>query len=406
MATKYVTLNITDDGQTKSLDWLSISGDILPDDYVIFRLETTDNYIGLGSVTISGFPSHIFTNTTSFTLAPDATYTKRVRPTGTWPASGSFVAAKFGFPGASLNYTVKDPVDTVPDPFNLGPSELFADINTGYRPKRIRVSGITAPTLATVSGVGASMLINNSPTAHTSVYVSDKDYVQVVLVSAPTYSTTRTTTLNIGGVTGTYSAKTYAGPSAGVKIPWPHGTSNYTLSQIANFFVGNLTGYDRLSQFVRGGSAVPNIPENVAISNGVNLRMSQFANCYHSLAIIKPPIPQYAYLDTMSGAKSQYFQWIFGGTTPPDPRVGYGDISRSLQYRHVLSNVVGSPVLASQALPGTWHAGNYFFNITASAPAASESTHSGTITTYIRHVGAPTIVLTMSVNFAIEFFGP
>lgn len=100
--------------------------------------------------------------------------------------------------------------DTTPDSFDFHP--LFnLDPDTVVISNSIVVKGLTAP--APISIMGGSYSVNGGGFTATSGTVGNGDEVRVRLTSSPSYSTTTSATLTIGGVSDTFSATTSSGTS-------------------------------------------------------------------------------------------------------------------------------------------------------------------------------------------------
>ena len=97
--------------------------------------------------------------------------------------------------------------DTIPDPFTFADRTNVA-LNTEYKSNAITVSGIDAA--SPISITGGTYSINGAAYTSASGTVSLGNTVKVRKVSAGTYSTTKSATLTIGGVSDTFSVTTMA----------------------------------------------------------------------------------------------------------------------------------------------------------------------------------------------------
>ena len=103
--------------------------------------------------------------------------------------------------------TMADPVDTTPDPFTFTDRTDVA-LSTEYKSNAITVSGIN--TASPISVTGGTYSINGGTYTSASGSASLGNTVKVRKVSAATYSTTKSATLTIGGVSDTFSVTTMA----------------------------------------------------------------------------------------------------------------------------------------------------------------------------------------------------
>ena len=114
------------------------------------------------------------------------------------------LALIYSFLGANVLFA-----DTTPDAFTFTDRTNVA-INTEFKSNAITVSGIDAP--ANISVTGGTYSINGAAYTSASSTVTVGNTVKVRKVSASTYSTTKSATLTIGGVSDTFSVTTMATP--------------------------------------------------------------------------------------------------------------------------------------------------------------------------------------------------
>lgn len=107
--------------------------------------------------------------------------------------------------------------DTTPDAFNLGGPVTEAELSTSVFSDTITVSGINASTPISISGTGSpTYSINGGGFTSASGTVLNGNTVQVRVTSSASNSASVTATLNIGGVTDTFTATTLASGGGGV----------------------------------------------------------------------------------------------------------------------------------------------------------------------------------------------
>lgn len=104
-------------------------------------------------------------------------------------------------------------LDTQPDPFTFTPV-LSASLNTTYESNTITVSGLNATAPVTIDTTGLTGAVgyskNGGPYTTALGTAGNGDTFKVRLTTNNTPDITKTTTLNIGGVTGVFSVKTTA----------------------------------------------------------------------------------------------------------------------------------------------------------------------------------------------------
>lgn len=153
-------------------------------------------------------PPTIFTNSNSFMLmAPGESHTRTIATTatGTYPFTNTMPS--FGFGGLSI--TISQATDDTPNQFTLN-NQNNVNPSTTVTSNTITVSGINVPITASVSGSSATFRVNNGSYTTANKTVNNGDTINVRMVSAATFSTARSTTLNLNGVTDTWTVTTRA----------------------------------------------------------------------------------------------------------------------------------------------------------------------------------------------------
>ncbi len=111
----------------------------------------------------------------------------------------------------SVTTTAGSPTqDTIPDQFTFT-DQTNVELNTSVTSNTINVSGINAA--APVSIIGGTYSINGGSYKNGSGSVNNGNTVTVKLTSSGNYSTKTDATLNIGGISDTFSVTTKASPS-------------------------------------------------------------------------------------------------------------------------------------------------------------------------------------------------
>ena len=123
--------------------------------------------------------------------------------------------------------TMANPVDTTPDAFHFTDRTDVA-LNTEYKSNAITVAGINAA--APISITGGTYAINGGTYTSASGTVSLGNTIKVRKVSSSSYSTTKSATLTIGGVSDTFSVTTLSDPSLNLKVFVTSATGTGNLS--------------------------------------------------------------------------------------------------------------------------------------------------------------------------------
>lgn len=145
----------------------------------------------------------------------------------------------------------RDGADSTPDAFDLGGPVENVGTSTDVFSNIITVSGITAPASISVSGTGSpAYRIGEGTYTSSSGTVANGNTVQLRVTSAGTTNTSVTGTLNIGGVTDSFTVTTLQGGGGNTTIP--SGTSDYGVE------VYGASGVKLLSPETRLGNAVGN----------------------------------------------------------------------------------------------------------------------------------------------------
>jgi hypothetical protein len=175
--------------------------------------------------------------------------------------------------------------DTTPNAFDLGGPVSDAELSTLTFSSTITVSGINAATPISISGSGSPVYsVNGGSFTATSGTVLNGNEVQVRVTSSASNNTSVTATLNIGGVTDTFTVTTIASGGGGVtpgsntyglEVAGPSGAIIFS----PNFKVCNLAV---LTAFSISGGGVADFPcDSAQFANKVAIIVdtgSRFAN--------------------------------------------------------------------------------------------------------------------------------
>jgi hypothetical protein len=167
------------------------------------------------------------------------------------------------------NWTVTTAgIDTTPNAFTFT-DETGQALNALNTSNIITISGINAPTSVTVTGTGSPQISINGGAWATSGTITNGQTLQVRLTTANAFTTTRSATVNVGGVTDVWSVTTRAAANCTNKtISWSNcdaasgsmtHTQSKTITNTTARYVGtrNITCTDGvISQ--SGGSCAQN----------------------------------------------------------------------------------------------------------------------------------------------------
>lgn len=119
------------------------------------------------------------------------------------------------------NWTVTTAgIDTTPNAFSFT-DETNQALNTLNTSNIITISGINAPTSVTVSGTGSPQISINGGAWATSGTITNGQTLQVRLTTANAFTTARSATVNVGGVTDVWSVTTRAAANcSNTTISW------------------------------------------------------------------------------------------------------------------------------------------------------------------------------------------
>jgi hypothetical protein len=100
--------------------------------------------------------------------------------------------------------------DATPNAFDFTPNVTNAALSTLTTATAVTISGINTPTPVSVTGTGAQITINGGAWV-TSGNITNGQTLAVRLTSSASFSTAITATVNVGGVTDTWSVATVGG---------------------------------------------------------------------------------------------------------------------------------------------------------------------------------------------------
>ncbi len=296
-------------------------------------------------------------------------------------------------------------VDTTPDPFDLGPDATNVTRGSTQLSDVITVTGIGAPATITITGTGASYAVNGGAWTTAAGSVTQGDRVQVRIIAAPTFSTTRTATLTIGGVTDTWSVTTTA-DATGPIIAFPKSSPPVSLyADVRAFFGPAQQGLPappqaRLTDYLRGGAYVPDITANSSVPIAPPIHLTELLGTAVALGFADGLSGQGGSVPNTVGA-TVTLVWKQGVDFALLP-----GLAEQVEYRWTLTTTDSSPRLSLSSSPtGTWSRTQYFFNLTGQLAqplsAGEVASTSGSLKVDVRSIHDTAQVISSTANWAI-----
>lgn len=193
--------------------------------------------------------------------------------------------------------------DTTPDPFSFV-DKTNVGRSTIHFSNYITVTGIDAPASISISGGGGQYQVNDGPWTSASGTVNQNDVVRLKMTAASTFSTTVSTTLTIGGVSDTWSITTKADSTA----PLIYLPSTPPLSlggDVQRLFGPYKTPWSdppaNLTDYVRGGTYVPDISANDAVPIAAPINLSDLLGAAIEFKWLVEPSSKHGSLTTVVG---------------------------------------------------------------------------------------------------------
>lgn len=249
----------------------------------------------------------------------------------------------------TVTFNFESGTDTTPDAFNLGSNIQNADLNTEFPLSVVTVEGISSTATITASVTNAIFSVNDSSgstasSANKTVSINDKIYTFVT--SSTSYSTAKTVTLSMGGVSDSLTITTKEAPpdpQDGTLIPLGISSGALDLETLRDFFGNPTLAVDTISMsdLYKGGDLVPNITQNSLVPTSGVISLSNFYDVYTSL-FIEDELGYYSELAGSSTSGTAVLLIDLNATSGGDAGIGYGALRRSsgLQYRFIVNSSI------------------------------------------------------------------
>lgn len=374
-------------------------------DTVTFKWESA---VGGGSPSQLNFGNlDIFTDSSFGTLYSAGTsFTRTVRSGGSMPEAGS---PRVSTNGSGFHYwyvSRVSAVDTLPDSFSLGPNVVNANPSQTYYTSQFTVTGINTSVLVTATNGGLVSKNNGNYAASQTVVAGDK--VRISLGSLPSYSASKTSFVSVGSGSSSFSITNMASPGSGQIIPLGITSGQINLSQIGDLFGRPLYSVDtKLSDYRKAPTLtrVPDIVQNSSVPTGFPIKLTNFYGSATSFYISTYPSNKVINYDTTSAGGNFNHRWTVG----TDWFLGYHpDIMNVAEFMYTFTQAgtYTDARLTSAISPAVWSNINRTVQVEVTVPKYVERGYRGVVTVYARHPKAPTKVVSASMSYWFEFYGP
>lgn len=301
-----------------------------------------------------------------------------------------------GAPSKTFYFTVISGSDTTPDPLDSFPSMGSQERSKLVTSNSITITGITDPTPISVSN-GAQYQINHTGSWLTSGTVNDLDDVQLRMTTSSSWGTGKSTTLNVGGVTGNWVTTTKNDPNNGKLIPSIALASlPFSFTDIKDFFGGTNT----FSDYYRTDGIVPDLTINNGIPTSGAMSMSDFVGANTVLEWTQSASNSLSTGNIDSGSKTLTAFW----QKDADFIVGYGNLGLTAELKFSVTAEQGSTPTLSSASGSPSQFSNSNDWVRLQLTRSSVGYHTGYITITARHPDYPQHELTDTVGYIMEFF--
>lgn len=376
---------------------------LAPNDTVVFTNQYSSN------ATVSGQGTLRF-NTNNLLVPANGSGTLTVKSTatsGTNDASIFLAGDTFAF-----YFEVVSNVDLTPDSYDMGQPATSVEPSIVYSFAPFIVRGISEA--VSIGSTNCQFQKNGAGSWFTSSSVAPNDSVQVRATAPSSFNTILNMSMNIGGVTDSNTLRTKNNPADGTRLYFPKTTRPVSLKDVTQHFAAPITApqTDRvMSNFRKGGPHVPNIPENLAVTDtnqNNDLTLGQFLTGTATLFTFDVyPQNKFISIGTRTGTRTLGLNW----SSNIDWELGYSPLTEyNVEYRYVHTpevNLFGETVTFSSSGPstGSYSSLNTTVSIAASAPPDKFRYFSGKITMYMRSLINPNLILTEEFQYALQFEG-
>lgn len=361
---------------------------------------------GGGNITASGFATNRFTSASNLVLAEGATGTRVVKSSPTL-GTVNITLSESGSSNGTIFLRI-DGDDPTPDAFSLGPNKVANPSQVTYF-NSVTVTGIDVPITASAANGQVALQSGTSAqrTFGSSKTVTNNDVVLTRATAPSGFGQNKTVTLSVGSVSDAAVLSTPADPASGTQINLGISSGTISLDNMLDLFMGqsqSFWGYTRpsdMASLYKGGSYVPNISANSAIPTSGVIAFSNFYNSATSFFITSLPPNKSVFRDTNANQLTGQLYWELG----VDWDIGFGVGQRyNTEVYYAVTQSVGS-VSVNGGSSG-YSINNKSISLTKTVNANTESFNAGIITIYYRSLVNTNVTGTITMNYAINFFGP
>ena len=397
------TVSATYESEDKSVSVSPSSLDFLnPGDTVTFT--------GTSSGTWSGFDSAMWTSTSSAT----GTVVKTVKSM----SSGYDVsdAVTFTYIGTGSMTCRARAYDKTPDSFTL--SNLTNQDPKALITRTFTISGINDDITVYVSLSSSSLKFklssssvakskyNDFVTGDTSVSASNGATITLVMEMPYDYSKSVTVYIDAYTYSTSFVASTRKYPTVDQKISI--GLTSAPISMMSDVveFFGRSQTPPALTDYLRGNNLVPSIEDNEHVPTAVPISLTDLLDTYSALYFRYRPASKSVSADTLSAAQTRALTW----NMLTDYNVGYGELAEDVEYKYTYTSngdtQASLSVTVASGSAGTWSSDNSYITLTSAAPQNREVERYGELTIWVRNAQDTSIVISQTVDYMFNFYGP
>jgi hypothetical protein len=366
------------------------------------------------TMTVSGFTTARFTSATNITLSSNGAVGSRIVRADATLGSFSLTASAGSLGSITISITITSGLDTTPDDFSFAAATL-AQPGSLIESNVVTITGIN--TAVSVSVNAGSFMADLDGVWRTSGTILQGQKLQLRLGASGAYNATTSMTVTVGTVSRSFSVTTANDPGSGEIIPFPFTSGELGLNNIIDFFGGvipldGVVAPRNLRAYMKGAGYVPNIAQNGNIPSSGNLSVRQFLGSATALYFLRYPGFRSAGGSTVNGAVTPSVDWSYAGANVSyNPRIGFGSIAASCEYRYRVLPDAGSTLNVVSSISGSINAFSAWGTeagivLSVTVPFYTEHIITGTVEFQVRHRSYPSVVLSASARYSLSGVGP
>jgi len=361
---------------------------------------------GGGNITVSGFSTNQFTSASNLVLAEGATGTRVIKSSPTL-ANVNINCAESGSSNGTIFLAVTG-ADNTPNAFSLGVNRIANPSEQTYF-DAVTITGIDVAVTASASNGQVALQSGTSAerTFGSSKTITNNDIVLTRATAPSGYSQSKTITLSVGNTSDAATLSTPSNPATGTQINLGISSGTISMDNMLDLFMGqsqsfwNYTRASDMGSLYKGGSYVPNISANSSIPTSGTIDFSDYYGCATTFYVSTLPPNKATFRDTNANQLTGNLYWELG----VDWDIGFGVGQRyNTEVYYAVTQSVGS-VSVNGGSSG-YSINNKSISLTKTVNANTESFNAGIITIYYRSLVNTNVTGTITMNYAINFFGP